>query len=391
MYTQNTPVHVKLWHHDFWRLALANLLMTMSVYMFIPVLPQWLSAYGAILPGYAMVAYLVGIYTLGGFCSYLIQRFRRSHVCITAVLVMAICTALMFYFPSILCNSTEMIPGMLILSRFLVGAAFGLAQMILTSTLVIDTCESFQRTEANHSAAWFGRFALSLGPILALCVMRFYSFQWVVAASLVCAVISCVLLFMVDFPFKAPDDEVPTYSLDRFFLPHGFPLFVNLLLCMIAVGIILSIEAEMLFYAMMMGGFLMALLTQKYVFSNAELKSEIVTGLILIGAAMLMLMTKKPIASNYIVPVFIGLGTGIIGTRFLLFFIKLSKHCQRGTSQSSYFLSWETGLWSGILIGICLHESGKGMLPETSLAITLVALLMYQFFTHSWYLKNKNR
>ena len=359
MYTQNTPVHVKLWHHDFWRLALANLLMTMSVYMFIPVLPQWLSAYGTTLPGYAMVAYLVGIYTLGGFCSYLIQRFRRT--------------------------------GMLILSRFLVGAAFGLAQMILTSTLVIDTCESFQRTEANHSAAWFGRFALSLGPILALCVMRFYSFQWVVAASLVCAVISCVLLFMVDFPFKAPDDEVPTYSLDRFFLPHGFPLFVNLLLCMIAVGIILSIEAEMLFYAMMMGGFLMALLTQKYVFSNAELKSEIVTGLILIGAAMLMLMTKKPIASNYIVPVFIGLGTGIIGTRFLLFFIKLSKHCQRGTSQSSYFLSWETGLWSGILIGICLQESGKGMLPETSLAITLVALLMYQFFTHSWYLKNKNR
>ena len=41
MYTQNTPVHVKLWHREFWLLALANLLLTMSVFMLIPVMPQW--------------------------------------------------------------------------------------------------------------------------------------------------------------------------------------------------------------------------------------------------------------------------------------------------------------------------------------------------------------
>ena len=396
MYTQNTPVHVKLWHHDFWRLALANLLMTMSVYMFIPVLPQWLSAYGAILPGYAMVAYLVGIYTLGGFCSYLIQRFRRSHVCITAVLVMAICTALMFYFPSILCNSTEMIPGMLILSRFLVGAAFGLAQMILTSTLVIDTCESFQRTEANHSAAWFGRFALSLGPILALCVMRFYSFQWVVAASLVCAVISCVLLFMVDFPFKAPDDEVPTYSLDRFFLPHGWLLFLHLMCITMVAGMLISVSHNMAFYAMLMVGFFLAVLSEKFVFADADLKSEVVCGLLLIIAALFMMLRMQSgltSLSHYVPPVLFGLGIGIIGSRFLLFFIKLSRHCQRGTSQSSFILAWELGISIGLFLGFAFFHQGDAArhLYLTAIVITLVNLLLYHFFMHRWYITHKNR
>ena len=42
MNSQNTPVHIRLWHHDFWRMATANLLLTMSVYMLLPILPLWL-------------------------------------------------------------------------------------------------------------------------------------------------------------------------------------------------------------------------------------------------------------------------------------------------------------------------------------------------------------
>lgn len=36
MYTQNTPVHVKLWHRDFWLMATANLLVTMAMYIQLP-------------------------------------------------------------------------------------------------------------------------------------------------------------------------------------------------------------------------------------------------------------------------------------------------------------------------------------------------------------------
>ena len=42
MNTQNTPVHIKLWHRDFWLMAVASLLLTLSVYILLPVLPRWL-------------------------------------------------------------------------------------------------------------------------------------------------------------------------------------------------------------------------------------------------------------------------------------------------------------------------------------------------------------
>ena len=42
MNTQNTPVHIRLWHRDFWLMAIANLLLTVAVYALIPVMPGWL-------------------------------------------------------------------------------------------------------------------------------------------------------------------------------------------------------------------------------------------------------------------------------------------------------------------------------------------------------------
>ena len=42
MDTQNTPVHIKLWHTDFWRLCFANLLLMSSVYMLVFAIPYFL-------------------------------------------------------------------------------------------------------------------------------------------------------------------------------------------------------------------------------------------------------------------------------------------------------------------------------------------------------------
>jgi len=90
-------------------------------------------------------------------------------------------------------------------------------------------------------------------------------------------------------------------------------------------------------------------------------------------------------------PVCVGLSVGIIASRFLLFFIKLSRHCQRGTSQSTYFLGWETGISLGIGLGYLLFYQQAEQLLYTALALTLVALAMYHFFTHAWFIRNKNR
>ena len=175
MDTQNTPVHLRLWNKDFWFLALANTLFSMTVYMQLIIVYQTLMSAGttSYQTGLAVGMFALGLPLLGVFCSILVQRYRRNRVCIWAMLLMAACALLPVAFSTYHQESmTQRMMGV----RVATGALFGLAQMVLTSTLVIDTCEARQRTEANYAAAWFGRFAMSLGPLVAMSRILFWWF-----------------------------------------------------------------------------------------------------------------------------------------------------------------------------------------------------------------------
>ncbi len=389
MNSQNTPVHIKLWHRDFWLMATSSLLLTMSIYILIPIMPRWLMEELHFSPeevGCSMGVFGLGLYLMGALCSWLVQHYRRNVVCMWAILAVAVNLSLLWYVDILRCQMMDF--TIIMLHRFLLGATFGLAQMVLSSTLIIDTCESYQRTEANHSASWFARFALSLGPMVGIIVYNLYGFDGVLWGGLGCALCALLLVKVVSFPFRTPEEGIKVVSLDRFFLTHGFVLFVNLLLVTTVIGMLLSMSFEPLFYALMMGGFFLALLAQRFVFRDAELKSEIITGLTLLFAALLILLIapESPVS-----PVFVGLSSGIIGSRFLLFFIKLSRHCQRGTSQSTYFLGWETGLSAGLALGYGCFYQQPTILIYTALGLTGLALLLYHFFTHQWFVRNKNR
>ena len=391
MNSQSTPVHIRLWHKDFWLMAIANFLLAMTVYMLVPTMPRWLmdaQQFSAQDAGIAMAAFGVGLFALGAFISYMVQHYRRNLVCIFAVLVEALLITALYYIDGLHMRVAD--PMVVFVQRFAQGAVFGLAQMVLTSTLIIDTSESFQRTEANHSAAWFSRFALSMGPMAGLLIGRIAGFHYVLLATMACAMAVVVLVLLVNFPFRAPQDDIPTVSLDRFFLPHGLPLFVNLQLVTLAVGIILSVVMIEQFYSMMMVGFAVAILSQRFVFKNAELKSEVVTGLILMGVALLMMITRHLPIVMYAAPLFIGMGVGLIGSRFLLFFIKLSRHCQRGTSQSTFLLGWESGIAWGVGAGVAIFQGNITAALIAALVLVIAALAMYHF-THNWFTNNKNR
>ncbi len=387
MDTQNTPIHIRLWNRDFWLLAIANLLLTMAVYMQILHYPIMMNEahtsqhYIAI----ALGTQGLGLFVLGAFCSFLVQKYRRNHVCEMSLIVVAACV----FIPMLLNVEQHYFPWVAIGIRFLTGAFFGLAQMILLSTLIVDCTESFQRTEANYAAAWFGRFAVSLGPLLVCILIPTLGFETSICVSTGLTVMAAVLIGLVRFPFRAPEDHVPHASLDRFFMPEGWLLFINLFMVTLSIGIVLSTAHHAVFFSMLMIGFLLALLAGKFVFVNAELKSEAVAGLLVIGVAVIIMLTREGTSVSYIAPVLIGLGAGLIGSRFQLFYIKLSRHCQRGTSQSSFFLAWESGISIGL--GLGYFFSNKTHVLETALILVSLALILYVIFTHSWYLKNKNR
>lgn len=391
MDTQNTPVHISLWHADFWILAITNLLITMSVYMLIPILPVWMlgsAGFSQQAVGIVMGVYGIGLFLLGGFCNWLVQRYRRNRVCLWAIALVFLALLGCWLVERELHQSWLQYRVLLFL-RLVLGAGFGLVQMILSSTLIIDKSESFQRTEANHASAWFGRFALSLGPMLSIVFAR-TTFSPILASAAL-ALAAYILLATVKFPFRTPDDGVKKISGDRFFLPGAKWLFLNLFLICLSVGILMSTQYTAMFYAMVMVGFAVALLAERFAFVDADLKSQVVAGSILIAAALMMILTRKQMVVNYISPVFVGLGIGLIGSRFLLFFIKLSKHCQRGTAVSTYMLGWESGLAAGLFVGYFFFAEDVHLALSASLACLILAFGLYVVFTHQWYISKKNR
>lgn len=392
MNTQNTPVHVRLWHRDFWLMSFANMMLAISVYILVPSLPVWLletEKFTQVEVGLAVGAFGLGLFLLGCFCSWLVQRFRRNRVCIYSIVAMIGSISILYYVQGLKSEFVEF--WIILLQRVLLGATFGLAQMILLSTLIIDTSESGKRTEANHSAAWFSRFSLSLGPLIGLIMFNYQNFDAVLLTSVVSASVAIVLILTVNFPFRTPSDTLRIFSLDRFFLPSSLPLFFNMLLIAIAVGLLLSLGLSERFYGVIMVGFLLALLAQRFVFRDADLKSEIVTGLILLLVVFILIYTRPLPIVWYVAPLLLGLAVGIICARFLLFFIKLSRHCQRGTSQSTFFLTWESGIAFGIGMGYALFLNDADNLLITSILLTTVALLMYNYYTHQWFVVHKNR
>ena len=348
MDTQNIPIHVRLWNKRFWALALANLLLVMSSYMLIPVIPLRMmndsSSWWQITA--VLCSFFLGMYLLGGCSAYWVQQYRRKSVFVVSTLLLLAVTMSIYYLYKMQDGLTNYL--LLILLRFIQGIFYGLSQMVLLGTLIIDTVEAVHRTEANHAATWFGRFSISLGPLLGLVVYHHFDFNTVLLLSCVCVILSLLLVELVRFPFRLPNEDLNHLSLDRFLLKGSHWLFLNIVLVTSILGALLSIEHN-------------------------------------------PLLTRRQASVGYLSPILIGLGYGVLGSRFLLFFIKLSGHCQRGTSQNTFLLAWETGVGIGLAVSFGLFHGEHSYILWFCLFALCVSLIFYIGFVHSWYIKHKNR
>ncbi|SJZ71798.1 Predicted arabinose efflux permease, MFS family [Segatella oulorum] len=387
MDTQHTAIHIRLWQRPFWLLSIAKFLLCMAVYMLIPILPYWMMSqaqFDGATMSFVFLSYLVGVVLPGPFSSFLVQRFRRNNVALLAILCMIPVFYALFFI-------SQFPLWILYVLACCFGASFGFVQEVLSSTLIVDVCDSSHRTEANYASSWFGRIALAVGPMVGLLLCKHLGIQFVFITLAVACLLALLLVSMVKFPFKTPEDEIHLVSFDRFFLTDGKWLFLNQLLIMAAVGILLSLSHSVSFYALMLLGFFFALLSQRFVFANADLKSEIVTGLFALCAAVGILFTQQGRAMSHLSPTLLGYGIGLIGSRFQMFLLKLSRHCQRGTSQSTYFLGWESGISLGLFLGWYALNRNEFVALSVSLGLLLLALAFYHFFTHHWYVQHKNR
>ena len=81
-------------------MSIANMMLAISVYILIPSLPIWLletEKFSPLEVGMSMGVFALGLYLLGPFCSWLVQRFRRNRMCIYSIVAMIGSISVLYY------------------------------------------------------------------------------------------------------------------------------------------------------------------------------------------------------------------------------------------------------------------------------------------------------
>ncbi len=378
----------QLWSPNFRRLAIANFLLTTSLYMLWPVLPLWIVQHCNVSPlcaGGIVALSGLAVYLTGPVLSYLVDRYRRKTVCLLGVLAVALASTGYAFAQSLL---------LILLLRLLQGMMAGLYAMASGGTLVIDITQSPNRTAANLVYAWCGRLGLAVGPFVGLLLQEFFPLQTILLVSAGLGLVALALVFLLHIPFRAPLAP-PLFSLDRFLLSNGWLMFLNLLLVAVPTGIMLGVVRSYTFFGVLVIGFLLAILALKFVFTDADIRSEVVSGLILYGCAMLLQISHHEEMAFYTSAILVGLGLGLILPKLQFFFIELSEHCERGSANNMYYLGWEFGIALGFFIGFVGIEN-TWLKSTTSgyiivLMLLIAALGLYLLLVHPWFMKHKRR
>ena len=269
--------------------------------------------------------------------------------------------------------------------RLFEGMCFGVFEMSLGGTLINDLSCSQRRTQTDYHFLWFGRLSLPLGLIAGWWLLRDHSADYLLHVSSCVAVAGMLPFMSLKVPFRAPN-RVPLLSLDRFWQPQAWVLVLNLLPVAIVEGLLLGSLIPPSYMGMAALGLLAAYIVHRNFFESADERADAVAGLLLMMASMALLMMQHETRILYVAFFMLGAGIGWTVSRFLLYFLKLSNHCQRGTLQQTYVLA----SCSGMCIGFFLAGTKAGT-TLLALILSATALAFYLLVTHRWFKKQGGR
>lgn len=374
----------RLWTPAFVKICAGNLLFFASLYMLLPLFPLYLTekfGVSSLTAGWVIALFAVSLFIPGPFFNYLVDAYRRKNICVMSLLAVV---ALVAGYPMV---GTILWVAVL---RLLQGMFSGLAMMSLGSTLAIDITPSLRRSHANASIARCGRVGMAFGPMVGLLIGQVYGYEMAFLVSASATLLAALLIFTIHVPFRAPIGS-SLCSTDRFILPRGWLLSVNLMLITVILGIILANVSSYLFYLMMAIGVLIAMFANSLVFAEADIRARIVSGLILMGAALLLLATRQEQSAFITGALLAGTGLGLASFHFLLMLIRISEHCQRGTANTTYTFAWEVGVSLGIFIGCANKNNPDQHAYYIGIGFIVVALVLYVSATNSYFLRHKRK
>lgn len=385
----------KLWTLHFMRICLANLLLFMSLYLLYPVLPVMMASRLGVpvsQTGVIFILFTLAMFFIGPFHAYLVDVYKRKYICMLSFGVMVAATA--GY--TLVQNATH-----LLMLCIVQGLSFGMAATA-GITLAIDITNSTFRSAGNVVFSWAARLGMIIGAALGVYLFRTHGFETLLYVAVALGALGILFVSRVYVPFRAPIG-MKVCSMDRFLLPRGLIPAFNLILIAFIPGLMLPVLTSapsdvavggetVPFFALVGCGFLLSVLIVKLFFRyDNKMWLQIVVGLVTVIGSMAMLFSPET-SWNAPAAVLMGLGLGLVTPEFLMMFVKLSQHCQRGTANTTHLLAWELGVGLGIASACHLHlTANEQAVYRVGLLSAIVSLAFFVLLTYPYFKRKKVR
>jgi len=396
----------KLWNRNYCKVMAANFLLFAAFYLFVPLLPIYLSenfgatkdVIGMTLSGFSLTALLCR-----PFSGYFVDTFPRKRVLMVCFLLFSA------FFVGYLTAGTLLLFALV---RTLHGGPFG-ALTVANSTVAIDVLPSSRRTEGIGYYGLSNNLAMALAPTLGVWIHRMsHSFELLFWIALLMACLGMLVDSTVRLSYRPALKDRPPLSLDRFFLLRGWLLGLNMVAFGFCFGVLSSYLAiygkETMgitsgtgtYFMLLAAGLMMSRLFGARSLRRGRLTHNAAEGMCisLVGYTLFILM---PTLAQFIIhnsqfiillgyygsALLIGLGNGHMWPAFQNMTICVARNNQRGTANSTLLISWDIGMGLGMLGGGVIAESlGYGAAFWSVVVVNVVGVFTYFLATRRFFL-----
>lgn len=382
----------RLWNSEYWKVMVSNFMLFFAFYLLTPLLPLYLDSefaadkdtIGIVLSGYVVATFLVR-----PFSGFMVDSFNRKTVLLACFFTFFIC------FAGYLGAATLL---MFAIVRTVHGIPFG-AATVANSTVAIDVLPSSRRAEGIGYYGLSNNLAMAIAPSAGIYMYKYTgSFQILFWISLAIAFIGFLSSSTVKLPQKILKKAKPHMDLDHFFLTRAWLMAVNICLFGLCWGVMSNYVALFgqqelgitdgtgIFFAILSVGLVLSRLTGHKALRQGKMTSNCTQGVLLSLTGYVLFALTLNEYTYYASALLIGLGNGRMYPAFLNMFVRVSRHDQRGTANSSILISWDLGMGLGILLGGIVAEYVSFSAAFWAVAATQAAgALMFILFTRYFY------
>lgn len=392
----NTEKNEKLWNINYIKVMISNFLLFFAFYLIMPLLPIYLDdvfhaqkdQIGIVLSGYVVATLLVR-----PFSGFMVDSFDRKRVLQLCFLFFFVC------FAGYIGAGTLLLFGIV---RTIHGIPFG-AATVANSTVAIDVLPSSRRNEGLGFYGLSNNLAMAAAPSAGIFLYNYTgNFALLFWLSLFIAMAGFFSASSVRIPKREIVANKPKISLDHFFLSKAWLLAVNIGFFGLCWGVMSNYVAiygqEMLnitdgtgtFFMLLAVGLMVSRLYGSKSLRAGKLTLNCARGTIISTLGYTLFACSFGEWSYYLSALLVGLGNGQMYPAMLNMFVKMARHDQRGTANSSILISWDMGMGLGILAGgVLVQYLSYGAAFWVTAAMQAAGMILFLSLTARFFERRK--